>query len=95
MVQVFGVIHKDSCECGKSEIDLLTVPDTHEEMNKGFWEDVDLVSSIVALDTIEFLFAENSDVYTDLENSYLHLKAKIMNADGTNLAGTALVGHIN
>ena len=61
----------------------------------GFWEDIDPVSSIGASDTIEFLCAANSDVYTDLANSYLHVKAKITNADGTNLAGTAQVGPVN
>ena len=41
MAQVFEAIHKDSCMCGKSELDLFTVPATQVEMNKGFWEDVD------------------------------------------------------
>ena len=58
-------------------------------MNKGFGEDIDPMSSIAASDTIEFLCAANSDVYTDLANSYLHVKAKITNAIGSNLAGTA------
>ena len=39
--------------------------------------------------------AANSDVYTDLANSYLHVKAKITNADGSNIAGTAQVGPVN
>ena len=95
MTQVFEAIHKDSCQCGKSELDLFTVPATQVEMNKGFWEDVDPVSSIAASDTVEFLCAANSDVYTDLVNSYLHVKAKIMNVDGSNLAGTAQVGPVN
>ena len=95
MAQVFEAIHKDSCMCGKSELDLFTVPATQVEMNKGFWEDVDPVSSIGASDTIEFLCAANSDVYTDLANSYLHVKPKITNADGSNLAGTAQVGPVN
>ena len=64
-------------------------------MNKGFWEDVDPGSNIAASDTIEFLCAANSDVYTDLANSYLHVKAKITNADGSNLADTAQVGPVN
>ena len=72
MAQVFEAIHKDSCRCGKSELDLFTVPVTQVQINKGFGEDVDSVSNIGASDTIEFLCAENSDVYTDLSNSYLH-----------------------
>ena len=95
MAQVFEAIHKDSCMCGKSELDLFTVPNTQVEMNKGFWEDVDPVSSIGASYTIEFLCAANSDVYTNLANSYIHVKAKITNANGTNLANTAQVGPVN
>ena len=88
-------LHKDSCACGKSELDLFTVPDTQVEMNKGFWEDIDPVSSIAASDTVEFLCAANSDVYTDLANSYLHVKAKITSGDGTALANTVQVGPVN
>ena len=51
------------------------------------------MSSIGDSDTIEFLCAANSDVYTDLANSYLHVKAKI--TDGSNLADTAQVGPVN
>ena len=95
MAQVFEALHKDSCMCGKSEIDLFTVSATQVKINKGFWEDLDPVSSIGASDTIEFLCAANSDIYTDLANSYLHVKAKITNADGSNLDGTAQVGPVN
>ena len=95
MAQVFESLHKYSNMSGKSELHLFTVPATQVEMNKGFWEDVDPVSSIGASDTIEFLCAANSDVYTDLANSYIHLKANITNADGSNLAGTAQVGPVN
>ena len=47
MAQVFETIHKDSCQCGKSELDLFTVPATQV--------DIDPVSSIAASDTIESL----------------------------------------
>ena len=53
------------------------------------------MSSIGASDTIEFLCATNSDVYTDLSNNYFHVKPKITNADGTNFAGTAQMGLVN
>ena len=77
MAQAVNVLHKDSCGCGKSELELFTVPPTQIEMNKGFWESVDPVASVQTSDTIEFLCAANPDVYTDLANSYLHVKAKI------------------
>ena len=57
--------------CAKSELDLFSVPPTQVEMEKGFWEDVDTITSITSSDTIEFLCAANSGVYTDLASSYL------------------------
>ena len=88
-------MHKDSCACAKSELDLFSVPPTQVEMEKGFWEDIDPITSIAASDTIEFLCAANSGVYTDLASSYLHVKAKITAADGTNLDADVQVGPVN
>ena len=65
--------------------DLFSVPPTQVEMEKGFWEDIDPITSIAASDTIEFLCAANSGVHTDLASSYLNVKAKITAADGANL----------
>ena len=72
-----------------------SVPPTQVEMEKGFWEDIDLITSIAASDTIEFLCAANSGVYTDLASSYLHVKAKITAADGANLGADVQVGPVN
>ena len=88
-------MHKDSCACAKSELDLFSVPPTQVEMEKGFWEDIDPITSIAASDTIEFLCAANSGVYTDLASSYLHVKAKITAADGANLDADVQVGPVN
>ena len=88
-------MHKDSCACAKSELDLFSVLPTQVEMEKGFWEDIDPITSIAASDTIEFLCAANSGVYTDLASSYLHVKAKITAADGANLDDDVQVGPVN
>ena len=88
-------MHKDSCACAKSELDLFSVPPTQVEMEKGFWEDIDPITSIAASDTIEFLCAANSGVYTDLASSNLHVKAKITAADGANLDADVQVGPVN
>ena len=81
--------------CVKSELDLFSVPPTQVEMEKGFWEDIDPITSITSSDTIEFVCAANSGVYTDLANSYLHVKAKITAADGSDLDGDIQVGPVN
>jgi hypothetical protein len=45
-------------------------------MEKGFWEDVDPITSISSSDTIEFLCSANSGVQTDIANSYLYVKER-------------------
>ena len=83
--------------CSKSELDLFSIPPTQVVMEKGFWEDVDPITSISSSDTIEFLCAENSGVYTDLASSYLYvnIKAKITTAAGGNVGVDIQVGPSN
>ena len=95
MAQVAETMHTDSCMCSKSELDLFSVPPTQVVMEKGFWEDVDPITSISSSDTIEFLCAANSGVYTDLASSYLYVKAKITTATGGNVGADIQVGPSN
>ena len=88
-------MHKDSCMCSKSELDLFSIPPTQVVMEKGFWEDVDPITSISSSDTIEFLCAANSGVYTDFASSYLYVKAKITTAAGGNVGADIQVGPSN
>ena len=81
--------------CSKSELDLFSVPPTQVVMEKGFWEDVDPITSISSSDTIEFLCAANFGVYTDLASSYLYVKAKITTAAGGNVGADIQVGPSN
>jgi hypothetical protein len=37
-------VHKDSCMCSKSELDLFSIPPTQVVMEKGFWKDVDPIT---------------------------------------------------
>ncbi|CAB4027537.1 uncharacterized protein F54H12.2-like, partial [Paramuricea clavata] len=95
MAQVAETMHKGSCMLSKSELDLFSVPPTQVVMEKGFWEDVDPIASISSSDTIEFLCAANSGVYTDLASSYLYVKAKITTAAGGNMCADTQVGLSN
>ena len=45
-------MHKDSCACAKSELDLFSVPPTQVEMEKGFWEGIELIQLRVSLPQI-------------------------------------------
>jgi hypothetical protein len=55
----------------------------------------DPITSISSSDTIEFLCAANSGVYTDLASSYLYVKAKITTAAGGNVGADIQVGPSN
>jgi hypothetical protein len=44
MAQVAETMHKDSCMCSKSELDLFSVPPTQVVMENGFWEDADPIT---------------------------------------------------
>jgi hypothetical protein len=49
---------------------------------KDFGRTLTPITVITSSDTIEFLCAANSGVYTDLASSFLHVKAKITAAGG-------------
>ena len=65
MAQAVNVLHKDSCGCGKSELELFTVPPTQIEMNKGVWESarVDPVASVQTSDTIVLLMPTSTQTW--------------------------------
>ena len=61
-------MHKDSCACAKSELDLFSVPPTQVEMEKGFWEDIDPITSIAASDGANL----DADVQVEPEQKACH-----------------------
>ena len=86
-------LHHDSCECTKSELDLFEVPPTQITEEKGHWTEYHLVSNPADGGPLEFQVA-GTDEYIDLSNSQLYIRAKIVNADGTDI-GDELVGPVN
>ena len=91
----FETMHKDSCMYSISELDLFSISPTQVVMEKGFWEDADPTTCISSSDTIEFLCAANSGVYTDFASSYLYVKARITTAAGGNVGADIQVGPSN
>ena len=53
------------------------------------------MASVQTSDTIQFICAANPDVYTDLANSYLHVKAKVTKANGADLDADEPIGPVN
>lgn len=88
-------IHPQSCECASSQLDLFAVPPTQTAIDSCSYADAHPVSSINDNTPIEFCVSGSGLEYLDVSSTLLYVKAKIVNADGTNLADDAQVGPIN
>ena len=88
-------IHENSCECAKSELDLFSVPPTQTSIESGIYVEYHPISSLTDGAPIEFDVTASGDDYMDLTNSFLHVRAKISRADGTDLAADDTVGPVN
>lgn len=88
-------VHHDSTECSKTELDLFSVPPTQTGLEAGRFIDYHPISNISDNGPIEFLVSGAGTEYMDLARTQLYARAKITNADGTDLAGDAKVGPIN
>ncbi|XP_077868326.1 uncharacterized protein F54H12.2-like [Saccoglossus kowalevskii] len=87
-------VHEHSCECAKTELDLFTIPPTQTSIEKGSYEEVNPLTNI-ADGPIEFVIPSAGSDYIDIGSTLLHIKAKITNANGSNLAADATVGPAN
>ena len=88
-------IHEGSCECTKSELDLFSVPPTQTSNDSGTFVEYRPISSISDGAPIEFDVSSSGEDYIDFSNSYIHIKAKILNLDGTDLVAADTVGPVN
>ena len=79
--------HDLSCECTKSELDLFTVPPTQTSMEHSSWVEYHPLSTVTDGSPIEFDVSGTGDDYLDFANTLLHVKAKIVRANGEDLAG--------
>ena len=90
------LIHPLSCECVKSELDLFGVPLTQTSVEEGRWVEYGPITAVKdSDDTIEFKIAETDSEYIDLKNSFIRVKAKIVDAVGEILGATADVAPVN
>lgn len=89
------MIHEKSCQCTTSQLELFTVPPTQTSIVSGAWDAYHPISNLLEGSPIEFHVAGTPDEYVDLSQTKLHIKAKITNGDGSNLAVDAPVGPVN
>ena len=90
-----ALLHTNSCECTKSELDLFSLPPTQTSIDKGQWVEYHPISTISNGGPIEFFIPGSSEEYMDLNQTQLYIKAKITKSDGSNLADDDQVGPMN
>ena len=88
-------VHKLSCECGKSETDLFSLPPTQVTVEKGKWVQYFPLTNITDATPIQFHIQGSLEEYTDLSQTLLHVRAKVTNPDGSALQDTAQVAPTN
>lgn len=88
-------IHRDSCECVKSELDLFTVPPTQISIEDSQWVEYHPISQFADNGPIEFHISGSGSEYLDLSQSQVYVKLKVVKGDGTNLPDTEQVGPVN
>ena len=82
-----ALVHPNSCECTKSELDLFEVPPTHTSVAYGYWEQKELTSDLMDQGPYKFAVSRAGDDYNNLANTYLFVEAHIVDDDDTALDG--------
>ena len=85
-----------SCECSKTELEMQAVPPTMTTMQETQWTDYHPIASLDSYHApIEFVVPPHTEYYTDLSQTYLYLKFRVLQANGTNLDGGKKVSVTN
>ena len=79
----------------KSELDLFAVPPTQTSIEEGGWIEHQPLTSLDSGGPIEFILPGTGDAYLDLANTYLHVRAKIVNGNGTDIGADTPVAPVN
>jgi len=90
-----ALLHHKSAECSMAELDLFSAPMTQLSIDEKHYTEVLPLSAITEDGPIEFFIPGDGDKYLDMNDTLMHLRVKITNADGTNLAVDAPVALVN
>lgn len=88
-------VHRDSCECLKTELDLFSVPPTQTSIEHGQWVEYHPVAQFSDGGPIEFHIAGSGSEYLDLSETQIYVKVKVTHQDGTTLVADDQVGPVN
>jgi hypothetical protein len=84
-----ALIHPLSSESINTGLDLFSLPPTQTSVESGQFIEYHPQAAVTQGSPVEFVVRGAGDDYTDLANTYLHVQAKITNADGTALSDDA------
>ena len=84
-----------SCECSKSELNVLSVPPTMTAMQESQWIEHVPIASLANNAPVQFIIPPETEHWTDLSQSYLYVKFKIIKADGHDLELNSNVAPVN
>ena len=89
-----SLIHTESCESIKEELDLFSVPPSQTSLEQGKYVQYNPVSILSNNGPIEFLIPGENSSYIDLSNTLLHVRAKIKKQDGSVLGNDSNVAPV-
>ena len=90
------IMQNGSCQCSKSELDMHSVPPTMTTMQDSQWMNYHPIASLdIYQAPIEFVVPSHTEYYTDLSESYLYLKCRILKPDGSNVDSGKKVSPVN
>ena len=82
-------------ECSFSELELFKRLVVQSDILNGKFDKIDPITKLEDSGPIEFLIENATDHFLDLRQSYLNIKFKVVNNNGSNLAAEAKAGFIN
>ncbi|XP_066297290.1 uncharacterized protein F54H12.2-like [Branchiostoma lanceolatum] len=88
-------LHPLSIDCTKSELDLFQVPPTLTTIDEGRWVEYRPVANLSESSPVEFDIPSSGEEYTDLSQTQLYVRAKIVRGNGNDLVDGAKVGPVN
>ena len=81
-----SLINEDSCECAKSELEPFEIPPTQTSVEESRFEYFYPLTSLDRSGPIEFKIIASESEYVDTSETYIYLKARILDENSQKLA---------
>ena len=89
------LLHEQSSQCLRSELDLFSLPPTQTAVDGSQWVEHSPVSTITSSSPIEFIVSGSGEDYLDLNNTLLEVKACIKTTNNSPVDAAVAVAPIN